>query len=268
VVELAGRVAGVTGGGNGIGAALVRRFAAEAAAGVFVADLDEVAARRVAAEVVRGGGTAVAHRVDVADRAQVEAMIAAAEAELGPVDLVCSNAGIGTGQGLEADPATWTRAWDVNVMAHVHAAHAALPGMLERGYGAFVHTCSAAGLLTMIGDAPYTATKHAAVGFAEWLAITYGNRGIHVSALCPQGVETQLLSQGAGSIPEQAVRLAGVVLSPDEVAAAVVAGLHEERFLVLPHPEVGDHLRRKGADPERWIGALTDIATQLGADGR
>jgi NAD(P)-dependent dehydrogenase (short-subunit alcohol dehydrogenase family) len=267
-VELAGRVAIVTGGGNGIGAAMARRFAAEGAAGVLVADLDEVAARRVADEVTAAGVPAVARRVDVADRGAVEAMLDAAEAALGPVELVCSNAGIGTGQGIEADLATWTRAWDVNLMAHVHAAHAALPRMLERGHGAFVNTCSAAGLLTMVGDAPYTATKHAAVGFAEWLAITYGNRGIHVSALCPQGVETQLLTQGTGTVAEQAVRLAGPVLTPEAVADAVVDGLREERFLILPHPDVGVHLRRKGADPQRWIDALTAIATQLGADGR
>lgn len=267
-MELAGKVVVVTGGGNGIGAALVRRFAAEGAAGILVADLDEVAARRVADETASTGVAVAAARVDVAVRAEVVAMVATAEAELGPVDLVCSNAGVGTGQGVEADAATWARAWDVNVMAHVHAAHAALPGMLERGGGAFVHTCSAAGLLTMVGDAPYTATKHAAVGFAEWLAITYGNRGIHVSALCPQGVETQLLGEGTGTVSERAVRLAGAVVSPEAVAATVVAGLREERFLLLPHPEVADHVRRKGADPDRWIGALTDLATRLGADGR
>jgi NAD(P)-dependent dehydrogenase (short-subunit alcohol dehydrogenase family) len=120
----------------------------------------------------------------------------------------------------------------------------------------------------MVGDAPYTATKHAAVGFAEWLAITYGNRGIHVSSLCPQGVETGLLAQGTGSVSEQAVRLAGPVLTPEEVADAVVVGLRDERFLILPHPDVGVHLRRKGADPQRWIEALTAMATHLGADGR
>jgi NAD(P)-dependent dehydrogenase (short-subunit alcohol dehydrogenase family) len=267
-VELAGRVAVVTGGGNGIGAAMARRFAAEGAAGVLVADLDEVAARRVVDGLLAAGVPAVARRVDVADRRSVEAMIDAAEEALGPVEVVCSNAGIGTGQGVDADLATWTRAWDVNLMAHVHAAHAALPRMLERGHGTLVNTCSAAGLLTMVGDAPYTVTKHAAVGFAEWLAITYGNRGIHVSALCPQGVETGLLTQGTGSVAEQAVRLAGPVLTPEEVADAVVAGLRDERFLILPHPDVGVHLRRKGADPQRWIEALTAIATQLGADGR
>jgi NAD(P)-dependent dehydrogenase (short-subunit alcohol dehydrogenase family) len=266
-VDLAGRVAVVTGGGNGIGAALVRRLAAAGALGVLVADLDEVAARRVADEVTASGVPALARRVDVAVRADVDAMIAVAEAEFGPVALVCSNAGIGTGAGLEADEATWERAWAVNVMAHVHAAHAALPGMLERGHGALVNTCSAAGLLTMVGDAPYAVTKHAAVAFAEWLAITYGARGIHVSALCPQGVETGLLAEGTGTISERAVRLAGPVLTPEAVADAVVDGLAEQRFLILPHPEVGEHLRRKGADPQRWIAALQRLAEQLGAHG-
>jgi NAD(P)-dependent dehydrogenase (short-subunit alcohol dehydrogenase family) len=266
-MQVRGRVAIVTGGGNGIGAAMVRRFAAEGAAGILVADLDEVAARRVVDEVAATGVAAMARRVDVAERAEVTAMVDAAEAELGPLHLVCSNAGIGTGQGLDASEEDWDRAWRVNVLAHVHAAHAALPGMLERGYGAFVNTCSAAGLLTMLGDAPYAVTKHAAVAFSEWLAITYGGRGIHVSALCPQGVETDLLRGGAGTVAEQAVRLAGRVLQPDEVAASVVDGLADERFLILPHPEVADHLARKGRDPQRWIGALQGIAGHLGADG-
>jgi NAD(P)-dependent dehydrogenase (short-subunit alcohol dehydrogenase family) len=266
-VRVQGAVTVVTGGGNGIGAAMARRFAQDGAAGVLVADLDEAAALRVADEVRSLGVPAIAGRVDVADRSQVEAMIVAAEDEFGPVDLLCSNAGIGTGAGLDATAEVWQRAWEVNVLAHVYGAQAVLPSMLERGHGALVHTCSAAGLLTMLGDAPYAVTKHAAVAFAEWLSITYGPLGIQVHALCPQGVDTQLLQQSVGTIAGQAVRATGPVLAPDDVAATVVQGLADGRFLLLPHPEVADHLQRKAADPDRWLAALQRIAVGLGATG-
>jgi NAD(P)-dependent dehydrogenase (short-subunit alcohol dehydrogenase family) len=263
IVQVKGAVAVVTGGGNGIGAAMARRFATEGAAGVLVADLDEAAAHQVAAEVTEAGIPALGRRVDVADEAQIEAMVVAAEAAFGPVDLMVSNAGIGTNAGLDADPGMWQRSWEVNVLAHVHAARAVLPSMLERGGGAFVHTCSAAGLLTMLGDAPYAVTKHAAVAFAEWLSVTYGSRGIQVGALCPQGVETDLLSSAGGSIAEQVVRLAGNVLQPDEVADEVVAAVGDGRFLILPHPEVADHMRSKATDPERWLSAMRGINDHL-----
>lgn len=263
-MDIQGAVTVITGAANGIGAAIARRFAAEGAAGVLIADLDEVGAQRVADEVAQAGTPALARRVDVASRSEVEAMVAAAEDRLGPVDIMVSNAGIGTNAGIEADPAVWQRAWEINVLAHVHAAQAVLPSMLERGGGAFVHTCSAAGLLTMLGDAPYTVTKHAAVAFAEWLSITYGSRGIQVGALCPQGVETELLRAGGGSVAEQVVRLAGRVLQPEEVAAEVVEAVHDGRFLVLPHPEVADHMRHRATDPERWLAAMRGIGDQLG----
>jgi NAD(P)-dependent dehydrogenase (short-subunit alcohol dehydrogenase family) len=262
-VQIEGTVAIVTGGANGIGSAICRRLAAGGAAGILVADLDASAATVVADELLASGTPAAAHRVDVADRGEIEGMVLAAEAAFGPVDLMVSNAGIGSNAGIEADAGMWQRSWDVNVLAHVHAARALLPSMLERGGGAFVHTCSAAGLLTMLGDAPYAVTKHAAVSFAEWLSITYGSRGIQVGALCPQGVETELLRSAGGSIAEQVVRLTGKVLQPDDVAAEVVEAIEDGRFLILPHPEVADHVRHKATDIERWMGAMRGINDQL-----
>jgi NAD(P)-dependent dehydrogenase (short-subunit alcohol dehydrogenase family) len=257
-VQLRDAVVVITGAGSGIGAAMARRFAAEGAAGLLLADLDLGAVERVAAELATDGCRALAAEVDVAHRDQVEAMIERAETELGPIDLLCSNAGIGIGAGLDATDEQWDRAWQVNVLSHVHGARAVIPRMLERGSGYLLHTASAAGLLTTPGDAPYTASKHAAVGFAEWLAVTYGGRGIGVSALCPQAVNTPLLQDAAesGNASALAVRAASAVLEPEDVAASVVAGLAEERFLILPHAEVADHVAFKAADRDRWIGAI------------
>ncbi|MCC5947440.1 MAG: SDR family oxidoreductase [Nitriliruptoraceae bacterium] len=276
-MQIRGSVAVVTGGAHGIGAAIVEALVDAGAAGVLVADLNQVGAQRLVDALPRpaepgqdpGGADPqvqlLAHHVDVADPHAVAAMIDRAERALGPVDLVVSNAGIGTGAGLDAPLEAWTRSYEVNVLAHVHAARAALPGMLERGGGAFVHTASAAGLLTMVGDAPYAVTKHGAVAFAEWLALTYGSRGIQVGCLCPQGVETDLLRNAVGSLPEQVVRATGPVLSPEEVAAATVAGIEDGRFLILPHPEVATHVRRKAEDPERWLAAMRALSDQLTA---
>jgi NAD(P)-dependent dehydrogenase (short-subunit alcohol dehydrogenase family) len=257
-VQLRDAVVVITGAGSGIGAAMARRFAAEGAAGLLLADLDLGAVERVAADLATDGCRALAAEVDVAHRDQVEAMIERAETELGPIDLLCSNAGIGIGAGLDATDEQWDRAWQVNVLSHVHGARAVIPRMLERGSGYLLHTASAAGLLTTPGDAPYTASKHAAVGFAEWLAVTYGGRGIGVSALCPQAVNTPLLQDAAesGNASALAVRAASAVLEPEDVAASVVAGLAEERFLILPHAEVADHVAFKAADRDRWIGAI------------
>ncbi len=262
-MEPAGASVVVTGGAAGIGAAISRALAAAGARGVLVADLDGPGAQRLAEELTAAGTPAVGWTVDVAEPAAVTAMIGAAEEAFGGVDVVVSNAGIGTGEGLEASMETWLRTYEVNVLAHVHAARAALPGMVERGGGAFVHTCSAAGLLTMIGDAPYSVSKHAAVAFAEWLAITYGGRGIQVAALCPQGVDTALLRDADAGIAGRAVRAAGPVLTPEAVADEVVAGLRDGRFLILPHPEVAEHVRRKAADPDRWVAALQRAADVL-----
>jgi NAD(P)-dependent dehydrogenase (short-subunit alcohol dehydrogenase family) len=257
-MRVTGKTIVITGAASGIGAALARRFAADGAAGICLADLDEDAATRVAAGLEC---RTVVRRTDVGDEAQVQAMIEAAE-QLGPIDLMCSNAGIGTGAGLDATAEQWAATWAVNVQAHVYAARAVLPSMLQRGGGYLLHTCSAAGLLTQPGDAPYAVTKHAAVAFAEWLALTYGGQGIRVSALCPQGVRTPLLTGGLdGQLAAKAVAAAGEILEPEQVADAVVAGLAAERFLILPHPEVAEYVRRKAADPDRWLSGLRRLVS-------
>ena len=264
-MELTGAVAVVTGGGNGIGAAMARRFVRDGAAGVVVGDLDGAAAEEVAGRL---GGAAIGTAVDVSAEDDVRRLVAVAEERFGAVDLFCSNAGIGGGGGIDAPDADGQRIWDVNVMAHVHAARAVLPSMLERGRGWLLQTASSAGLLTTIGNAPYTVTKHAAVGLAEWLAMTYGDRGIGVSCLCPQGVNTQLLMGGAaqGDASARSVLATSVTLEPDDVADAVVDGLRDERFLILPHPEVADYWRHKADDPDRWLRAMRRLQARLAGE--
>jgi len=258
-MRVAGQVVVVTGAAGGIGTALARRFAAAGAAAVCVSDRD--GAEPLAAELRAAGTRALSVPADVAEQAQVRELVAAAEAELGPIGLFCANAGVATGAGLEATDADWATAWSVNVLAHVYSARAVLPGMLARGGGYLLHTCSAAGLLSAPGDAPYTVTKHAAVGFAEWLALQYGNAGIRVSALCPQGVATRMLTDGldAGHPAARFVAASGRVLEPAEVADAVVDGLAAERFLILPHPEVAEYQRRKATDPDRWLAGVRTL---------
>lgn len=255
-MELAGKNVVITGAAGGIGSALARRFAAEGAR----LCLSDQAGR------LPDGSETLAVPADVTVEDQVRNLVAVAEQQLGPIDLFCANAGIATGQGLSASTADWAAAWSVNVLSHVYAARAVLPGMLDRGAGYLLHTCSAAGLLTAPGDAPYTTTKHAAVGFAEWLAVAYGGAGVRVSALCPQGVRTPMLVGGlaAGDPSAKAVAAAGAILEPDQVADAVVAGLAAERFLILPHPEVAEYQRRKAADPDRWLAGIR--RRLLGAD--
>lgn len=262
--RVADAVALVTGGGSGIGAALCAALVDRGAAVVVVADLDGAAADRVAAglRARRDAPAVVPAAVDVADGAALRELVRRIEDEHGRLDLVCSNAGIGTGAGVEAPTAVWQRAWDVNLMAHVHAADAALPGMLERGNGAFLHTCSAAGLLTVAGDAPYAVTKHAAVALAEWLALTYGDRGIHVTALCPLGVETAMLASDA-TLAARFVRGTGRVLPADEVAAAALDALEEGRMLALPHPEVTEMERARVSDRAAWLGRLRRAVSAL-----
>lgn len=252
-MELQDKVVVVTGGAKGIGYALAEAFLANGAASVTVADLEQGAVDQAVETLedrARGRAT------DVSDRAQVEALVADTESEVGPIDLFVSNAGIGLSTGLETDDDAWDRIWQINVMAHVHAARAVLPSMLERGDGYLLSTASAAGLLTQLGDLPYSVTKHAAVAVAEWLAITYGDRGIKVSCLCPQGVRTDLLMAGAGSSGAAETVLAQGVLEPSEVAEDVVKGLREERFLILPHPEVATYYQRRAGDPDRWMAGM------------
>ena len=249
-MQLRGKTVAVTGSGNGIGAALCRRFAAEGARRIVSIDIDAAAAEKVAMEV---GG--VAMRVDVADEAQVRDVVAKA----GDIDLFCSNAGISVTGGVEVSDADWERIWSINVKAHLYAARAVLPGMLARGGGYLLQTVSAAGLLTQIGSAPYSVTKHAALALAEWLAITYGDRGIKVSCLCPQGVRTDMLlrADGPGNF------LLEGSLSPEAVADAVVEGLADERFLILPHPEVAEYFRRKASDYDRWLRGMRRLQASV-----
>lgn len=258
-VELRDKVVVVTGGGNGIGAAMCRRFADEGAAAVVVADLDGDAAGRVAADI---GGRAVT--VDVADGAQTQALVDSTRAEHGRIDLFCANAGIGVNGGVEVPDEGWQRSWDVNVMAHVHAAVALLPDWLARGEGYLLHTASAAGLLTNVGTAPYSVTKHAVVGLAEWLAMTHGEAGVKVSCLCPMGVNTDLLNAGR-DVSSGAVVVAQGVIEPEDCAEAVIAGLAAERFLILPHPEVAEFVRRKADDHDRWLAGMQRLQRAVDA---
>jgi NAD(P)-dependent dehydrogenase (short-subunit alcohol dehydrogenase family) len=251
----------VTGAGRGIGAALARRFAAEGAAGIVVSDVDAAAAEAVAASLDR----AVAVPADVTDADQVASLVTAAESAFGPVDLFCSNAGVAFGRGLEASPADWAANLNVNLMAHVHAANAVLPSMLARGRGYLLNTASAAGLLMAVGDAPYSVSKHAAVAFAEWLSVTYGDRGVKVSVLCPMGVRTDMLMPGIeqGEVSALAVAAFGDILEPDQVAGIVVDGLAAERFHILPHPEVATFVKRKADDVDRWLSGMRRATTHL-----
>jgi NAD(P)-dependent dehydrogenase (short-subunit alcohol dehydrogenase family) len=250
-MDIKGKVVVVTGGASGIGAALARRFAKEGATGIVVADLDEAGAKAVATEV---GGLAV--RTDVAVESEVQALIALATNHYGRVDVLCSNAGVAVGGGLAASNADWQRLWDVNLMAHVYGARAVVPQMLERGEGYLLQTASAAGLLSHPESAVYAVTKHAAVALAEWLAIQYGDRGIRVSCLCPQGVRTPMLMGKQG---ERKSFLQDNMVTPEQVADDCLAAMRDERFLVLPHPEVLDYLRGKTADVERWLGGMRKL---------
>jgi len=265
-VELRDRVCVVTGGAGGIGAALARAFVDAGARHVVVADLDGEGARAVAGAL---GEQASARGVDVSVGDDIEALVAGVEDEIGPIDLFASNAGITAPGGVEVPDATWERVWAVNVMAHVHAARALLPRMLTRGGGHLLSTASAAGLLSQPGDAAYTATKHAAVGLAEWLAITYGDQGIGVSCLCPMAVDTAMLRGGLppGSAPPPtsgtgAAAVQGV-LSAERVAEAVVEGLRDGRFLILPHPEVATFERRRAGDRDRWLAGMRRLTASL-----
>ncbi|MGW2259548.1 SDR family oxidoreductase [Streptomyces sp. NPDC004749] len=235
----------VTGAGGGIGAALARRFAAEGAR-VVVNDLDAEKAGAVAAEI---GAVAVPGDASliVAD---------ARDALGGTVDIYCANAGIGAAGDALSEDDVWSAAWDVNVMAHVRATRLLLPDWLERGSGRFVSTVSAAGLLTMIGAAPYSVTKHGALAYAEWLSLTYRHRGLKVHAICPQGVRTDMLT-AAGTAGE--LVLVPTAIEPEAVADALFAAMAEDRFLVLPHPEVAGFYRSRAGDPDHWLGVMNHI---------
>jgi NAD(P)-dependent dehydrogenase (short-subunit alcohol dehydrogenase family) len=248
-MQLTDKVVVVTGGAHGIGRALVERFAVEGARAIVIADLDRAAAEAVARQV-RG----VPFPTDVSSEADIVRLVKHAEEKFGGIDLFCSNAGIIVKGGVEVSNDDWQRIWDVNVRAHIYAARAVLPGMIARGGGYLLQTASAAGLLSQIGSAPYSVTKHAAVALAEWLAISHYDGGIRVSVLCPQGVRTNMLA-GASQTGVGAL-LRDTALEPEQVAEEVVKGLAAEKFLILPHPEVAEYFQRKATDYERWLRAM------------
>ena len=254
-MDLKGKIIVVTGAASGIGRALARRFAAEGAKAVVCVDRNEAGAQETAAEI---GGAAF--RVDVSQEAEIAGLIETVERDIGPIDLFCSNAGILLIGGPEVPNDDWQRIWEINVMAHVLAARHLVPRMLARGGGYLLQTASAAGLLSQVGSAPYAVTKHAAVAFAEWLAITYGDRGLTVSVLCPQAVRTAMTD----GIPGGGVAGIDGMLEPDLVAGAVIEGLAAERFLILPHPEVAEYVRRKGEDVERWLRGMRRLQARFG----
>lgn len=269
-MDFAGKVAVVTGGGGGIGGALAEGLVARGAR-VVVVDLDERAAVDVVAAITeRTPGSAIAIGADVSDERRIREILTRAENEFGPVDMYFANAGVTGRPGLDVDDDVWEQSLDVNLRAHVRAAKLLVPGWVDRGEGYFVSTASAAGLLTQIGSATYSVTKHAAVGFAEWLSITYGDRGVRVTCLCPMGVNTALLYAGEesgnalGELATRAVTTAGAVLEPRQVADAVFDAMDDGRFLILPHPEVLDMFRNKGADYDRWLGGMRRYQRSLG----
>jgi NAD(P)-dependent dehydrogenase (short-subunit alcohol dehydrogenase family) len=245
----------VTGGGNGIGAALARRFTDDGAR-VVIADVDE----RGMEAVSRATG-AVAVRCDVTQPAEIESLVDTAESTFGPIDLFCSNAGVILIEGLETSDAGWRRVMDINVMAHVWATRILVPRMVERGGGYLLHTASAAGLLTQIGSVSYAVTKHAVVALAEWIAVTYGSQGIKVSVLCPQAVRTNMTA----GVENGGVAGVDGMLEPEDIATAVTEGLADERFLILPHPQVLEYFRRKGSDYDRWIAGMQRLQARFGA---
>jgi NAD(P)-dependent dehydrogenase (short-subunit alcohol dehydrogenase family) len=257
-VELVDRHIVVTGAAGGIGRALVRRFAAEGARAVVVADRDLEGARALAAEV-----GALAVEFDAGRENSVRELIATAREANGPIDIFLSNAGVGgMGGGPEASDEAWDEAWRVNVMAHVWASRALLPEMLARGEGYLINTASAAGLLTQVSSLIYSVTKHAAVSLAEWMSIEYLDRGVRVSCICPQGVRTPMLEQGMEEPAAAAALAAGGLIEPEDVADAVVAGIQEERFLILPHENVAQFMARKGTDPERWLKGMRRLVRE------
>ena len=248
-MKVTDKIVAVTGGAKGIGRALARRFAQEGARHVAIADLDGAGAAAVAKEL--GGWGA---RVDVRNESEIVAFIDRTEREIGPIDLFCSNAGIGVGHGLDTPNDVWQTIWEVNLMAHVYAARCLAPRMVARGGGYLLNTASAAGLLSQIGSVTYTVTKHAAVSFAEWVALTYAHQGLKISVLCPQAVRTDMIAGAEGDVAS-----VNGVMEPEEVADAVIKGLDAEKFLILPHTEVIEYMQRKTADRDRWIAGMNRL---------
>jgi NAD(P)-dependent dehydrogenase (short-subunit alcohol dehydrogenase family) len=279
-MEITNQVAVVTGGASGIGRSIALALAAAGASGVVVADIDAPGAAKVAAEIEAAGHPALAMSADMSHEPDVRALVAGAEDMFGPVGLFFSNAGIIVAGGVEVSDDAWQRIWAINVQSHIYAARALLPGVLSRGRGHIVITASAAGLLTQLGSAPYAVTKHAAVALAEWLSITYGERGLVVSALCPQAVTSNLMATsrrelGAEALPDDtgtadistgggsAQAAVDGVLDPDDVAAIVLDAVRAEQFLILPHPDVATYERRRADDRERWLRGMRRLQSRL-----
>ncbi len=254
-MEVQDKIIVVTGAASGIGKALTARFKAEGAKQIVAVDLNEAGAAATADE-----HACVAMAADVSREDDIIRVIDETEEKIGPIDLFCGNAGIGMGMDLAAPNDEWQRSWDVNVMSHVYAARHLVPKMVARGGGYFLNTASAAGLLNQIGGAAYGVTKHAAVGFGEWLAITYAHQGIKVSLLCPQAVRTAMT---AGASDATSAASTDGMMEPAELADCVIEGLREERFLILPHPQVLEYMRRKTADYDRWIGGMNRLLRRL-----
>ena len=272
-MEIAGRIAIVTGAASGAGRAIALSLAARGAASVVVSDVDADGAATVAAEIEKAGGHALAVGADVTRQEDINHLVTRCEAAFGPVSLFFSNAGIIVPGGQEAADEAWSRIWAVNVHSHVYVARAVLPGMLARGEGYLVITASAAGLLTQLGSAPYAVTKHAAVALAEWLSITYGDQGIRVSCLCPQAFTSNLqatsvrelggaseLGGGSGGSAQAAV---DGVLTAEQVAESALAAIGTEQFLILPHPEVAMYEKRRADDRDRWLRGMRRMQARL-----
>ena len=249
------KVVVVTGAASGIGRSLAHRFTKEGAHRVVIADIDAVGLEQTAKDT-----GAVAIRTDVSQEAQIQNLIHQTETNVGPIDLFCSNAGIGLDGGMEVPDSGWQRIWNINVMSHIWAARVLVPLMMGRKGGYFLPTVSAAGLLTQLGSAPYAVTKHAALSFAEWLSVTYGDQGLKVSALCPQGVKTAMLLTPE---PHSGSFLLEGAIEPEVVAEAVVRGLETEQFLILPHPEVAEYVNRKATDRDRWIRGMRRLQAKI-----
>ncbi len=257
-MEIKDKIIVITGAASGIGKALANRFKAEGAQQIVAVDLNEAGANTTAEEL-----DCVAMAADVSREADIVRVIERTEADVGPIDLFCSNAGVGLGTDLQSPNAEWQTSWDVNVMAHLYAARHLVPRMVARGGGYFLNTASAAGLLNQIGVAAYGVTKHAAIGFGEWLAITHGHEGIKVSLLCPQAVRTPM-TESASTATSAAAQ--DGMMEPEVLADFVVDGLREESFLILPHPEVLEYMSRKAADYDRWISGMNRMHRRLSGE--
>jgi len=253
-MELKDKIVVVTGAANGIGRAMAVRFAKENAKAVICADLDENGAYETARQI-----NGIGKKLDVSDPNAIADLIEQTENDIGPIDLFCSNAGILMAGGVEVPDDQWQKIWDVNLMSHVWAARYLVPRMAARGGGYLLNTSSAAGLLNQVGSAPYGVTKHAAVGLAEWIAMSYGDQGIKVSLLCPQAVSTDMIR----GFEEHVASIDGVI-NPEDVAEACVQGIRDEQFLILPHPKVSTYIKNKAENYERWIGGMRKLNRQFG----